>query len=177
MKLTAVALTAAWLTFGLVQTAHSAEPTLPGTFSKPLTPLISVKGQLGLADVGVAKDTGYQTIIDMRPDGEAADQPAASVMQSRVQSAGLSFAYVPTANGPIPEETVQALSKALSEAKGPVLLYCRSGSRSSRVWALAEASRAGGKTAAEIAATVRAAGYQIDDLLPDIERRIAARPS
>jgi uncharacterized protein (TIGR01244 family) len=154
--------------------AFAADPPA-SEFAKRLTPTIAIKGQLSLADIPSAQASGYTTIIDMRPDGEAADQPTATAMQSRVSAAGLSFAYVPTAPGPISEATVKSLMQALYEAKGPVLLYCRSGSRSSRVWALAEASRAGGKSSAEILARVRAVGHDVSDLSSDIERRVASR--
>jgi protein tyrosine phosphatase (PTP) superfamily phosphohydrolase (DUF442 family) len=55
------------------------------------------------------------------------------------------------------------------------MLYCRVGSRASRVWALAEAGRPRGASAADIAASVNNAGHRVDDLLPAIEARIAMR--
>jgi uncharacterized protein (TIGR01244 family) len=85
------------------------------------------------------------------------------------------FAYIPTAHGDIPDATPEALARALESAEKPVLLYCRSGSRAARVWALAEAARADGPNAATIAAAVRGAGQKVDDILPRIEQRVAQR--
>jgi len=51
------------------------------------------------------------------------------------------------------------MADALSGAKGPVLAYCRSGTRSTLLWALAQAQAGGDpKTLAEQAAQ---AGYDV----------------
>ena len=78
-------------------------------------------------------------------------------------------------HGDVPDHVVRDLAQALGVAERPVLLYCRSGKRAARVWALAEASRKGGPLKADIVGAVLAAGQPVDDLLPQIEARIAAR--
>ena len=87
----------------------------------------------------------------------------------------MTFAYVPTPHGAIPDVIVDGLARALADVPQPVVLYCRSGNRAARVWALAEASRPSGADAKGIAGSVRAAGQKVDDLMPQIEARIAAR--
>lgn len=136
---------------------------------------IHVRDQISIADVSGLDRSGYRMLIDLRPDGEARDQPASDAVALAAAKAGVRFAYVPTPNGDIPDSVVQQLSKALEGAEGPVLLYCRSGSRAARVWALAEASRPGGADATAIADSVRRAGQKVDDLMPRIAARIAAR--
>lgn len=153
-------------------------PPPPVTSAGPavLTQGIHVRDQLRLADVSRLGQQGYRTIIDLRPDGEAKDQPPSTAVAEAAAKAGLKFAYVPTPNGNIPDSVVADLTRALTGTEGPVLLYCRSGSRAARVWALAEASRPGGGDAAAIAQAVKAAGQKVDDLMPRITTRIAARP-
>jgi uncharacterized protein (TIGR01244 family) len=114
-------------------------------------------------------------VIGLRPDGEARGQPSSAAVHKEAERHGLTFVYIPTPRSAIPDEIVESLSKALAAADGPVLLYCRSGSRAARVWALAEASRPGGPDKAFIARAVSDAGQKIDDLVPRIEARIAAR--
>lgn len=121
---------------------------------------------------------GYGTVIDMRPDGEAADEPGSAEMGAAARARHLRFSYIPVPHGDIPESAVQALEKALADdAGGSVLLYCRSGRRAARTWSLAEASRPGGLDAQQILAKVARAGQSADDLRGDIERRIRARPA
>ena len=74
-------------------------------------------------------------------------------------------------------KAVTALQKALESPARPVLLYCRSGKRAARTWALAEASRPGGLDAAAIKRIVLATGHPVADLDRDIQARIAARPN
>jgi uncharacterized protein (TIGR01244 family) len=87
----------------------------------------------------------------------------------------LTFAYVPVPHGDIPGQAVDALGQSLASAGKPVLLYCRSGKRAARTWALSEASRADGLDAVAIQAAVRSAGQSADDLAESIAARIAAR--
>lgn len=137
---------------------------------------ILVRDQITLASIPKIKEQGYRTLIDLRPDGEAPDQPPAAAVSQAAAAAGLRFAYVPTPHGEIPAATVDAFAQAMATAEKPVLLYCRSGNRAARVWALAEASRPGGADAATIADTVRRAGQKVDDLQAQIATRIAKRP-
>lgn len=140
-----------------------------------LSDRIAVRDQLTPADVATIAAHGFGAVFDLRPDGEVPDQPSSDVIGNVVRAAGLRFAYLPTPHGDIPEAVVRDLGRALDGDTGKVLLYCRSGKRAARVWALAEASRAGGSDAAAITAAVRAAGQPIDDLLPQITKRIASR--
>lgn len=169
------------------RTTEPARPATP-TFAAPqaaaangkgtvsaLAPNVGVRSQIAVADVAGIQGSGYRTLIDLRPDGEATDQPPSAVVAGAAGNAGMKFAYVPTPHGDIPDATVDAFAKALSEAEGPVMLYCRSGSRAARVWALAEAARSGGADQAAIEAAVVAAGHKVDDIRPRIAQRIAQR--
>jgi uncharacterized protein (TIGR01244 family) len=79
-------------------------------------------------------------IVNNRPDDEEPGQPSAAEMASAAEAAGLSYRHIPVAGGFSPEQ-VDAMAAALAEAGGPVLAFCKSGTRSTFLWALAEAQR------------------------------------
>lgn len=141
-----------------------------------LAPGVYVTSQIGPADVAFYRARAeVKAIVDLRPDGEVADQPSAEAVGAEARKQGMRFAYVPTPHGPIPDAVVAQFSEAMSKSSEPVLLYCRSGSRAARVWALAEASKPGGLDAPAILKAVRAAGLSAEGERADIEKRIAAR--
>ena len=136
---------------------------------------VTVKDQIARDAISAIQRAGVRTIIALRPDGEERGQVSSLDIAAAAQRAGMQFAYVPTPVNEIPDAVVDQLTKALAGAERPVLLYCGSGWRAARVWALAEASRDGGGDAVAIMAAVRAARHDIDDLKPRIEARIANR--
>jgi uncharacterized protein (TIGR01244 family) len=96
-------------------------------------------------------------------------------MSGAAGSAGLAFSFVPVRHGAIPADAVDHLAQVRTTSDKPVLLYCGSGRRAARTWALAEASRPGGLGEGAILKAVRAAGQDAGDLQADIARRIALR--
>jgi uncharacterized protein (TIGR01244 family) len=111
----------------------------------------------------------------MRPDGEAAGQPGSAEMASAANTQHVQFAYVPVPHGDIPDAVVDSLANAMASRPGPVLLYCRSGRRAARSWALVESSRPAGMRVDEILAAVRASGQDAGDLRARLDKRILAR--
>jgi sulfide:quinone oxidoreductase len=102
-----------------------------------ITPDYSVAAQLGVEDVAEAKRLGFRAILDNRPDGEAPGQPDAAAIRAEAERQGLAFAHVPVVSGAITAEDVQDFAAALDALPGPVLAYCRSGTRSRNLWTLA----------------------------------------
>lgn len=136
---------------------------------------VHVRDQIALETVGALDRDGYRTLINLRPDGEDQNQPASAAVESAAVNAGLTYAYIPTPHGDIPDSVVDDLARALAKSERPAVLYCRSGKRATRVWALAEASRSGGPSIAEITTAVKSAGQTVDDLMPRIEKRFSER--
>lgn len=143
---------------------------------KPLVGGVWISGQITPQQVDRLKSQGIKTIIDLRPDGEAPGQPTSSAIDASARSAGLTFAYAPVAGSDVPASAVDAVSRALARPDNTVLLYCRSGRRGARAWALAEASRTGGLEAEAIESVAKSAGQPVDDLRDQIAARIATRP-
>jgi len=140
-----------------------------------LTNEISVTGQINKAKLLSARGQGFVSIIDLRPDGEDEDEPDSASIEKAAALLGLQFHYVPVPHGEIPEAAVEGLRQALDDSPRPVLLYCRSGRRAVRTWALMEASHTNGLSETDIQKAAVYAAQDIKDLIPDIERRIASR--
>jgi len=99
-----------------------------------LSETVYVYGQIRPSDVETLKERGFGTIICNRPDGEDFNQPTADEIKAVAEAAGMRFFFVPY-NPSAPSPTmVEDFGKALDEAQGLVLAYCRSGNRSARLW-------------------------------------------
>lgn len=157
--------------------AYAAVTHVPArdSFAKPLSGSVSVSDQITLDRLEQVRSAGFRALIDLRPDGESPDQPPSHEVAKAAEQAGLRFAYVPIAHGDIPDNSVEALGQSFARLPEPILLYCRSGRRAARTWALMEASRPGGLNAAQIANAVLSAGQPIDDLRDQITKRVASR--
>ena len=128
--------------------------------------------QISLDDVGEAKARGFAAIVNNRPAGEAEDQVAGSEVEAAARAAGLDYRAIPVTHAGFSEEQVGAMTAALDAAAGPVLAYCRSGTRSTLLWSLAEAAR--GQDPEAIAAQAAGAGYDVASIRPLIDM-LAAR--
>lgn len=104
---------------------------------------------------------GIATLVNNRPDGEEPGQPTSAEMAAAAQAAGLNYRHIPVAGG-FSREQVDAMTEAL--AAGPVLAFCKSGTRSTFLWALAEAKR--GADPEDLAARASAAGYDLGPIRP-----------
>jgi uncharacterized protein (TIGR01244 family) len=122
-----------------------------------------VARQIALDDVGAVKAAGVTMIVNNRPDGEGPDQPTSAEMEAVAQAAGLGYRYIPVRGGFSPEQ-VEAMTAALDDAKGPVLAFCLSGTRSTFLWALARASQ--GEDGEELIAKAADAGYDLSAIAP-----------
>jgi uncharacterized protein (TIGR01244 family) len=161
----------------LAAAAFERRGPAPRVDARPLAHGVWISEQIGPEQLAGLKSQGFRAVVDLRPDNEAAGQPPASAMGEAAAKLGLRFDYVPVTHGDVPPGAVDALGKALAAGQTPVLLYCRSGRRAARTWALAEASRPGGLDARAILNAVRQAGQDAGDLADPIASRIAARPA
>lgn len=124
-----------------------------------LTEQLSVAPQIDVADLATLAARGFRSIINNRPDHEAPGQPGNAELEAAAQQAGLGWRHVPVLSGQFTEAQVRDFAEALDELPGPVLAYCRSGTRCCALWAL----QAEGPVE-EVLATTRAAGYDLSML-------------
>ena len=90
---------------------------------------ISVAPQIGIDDLADVAAQGFKTVINNRPDGEAPDQPPAADVEQAARAAGLDYYFVPAVSGQLTPEKVADFGRTIEEAEGPVLAFCRSGTR------------------------------------------------
>ena len=107
---------------------------------KSIAPGFSVSGQLLPQDIGQVADQGFKSIICNRPDDEGADQPTAAVVGQQAEALGLSFKHIPITPGLVTEANVAAMAKALAQMPSPILAFCRSGARSTKLWEMVQAA-------------------------------------
>lgn len=133
--------------------------------AKKLSDAISVASQISPADLKDIAAQGFKAVVCNRPDGEGSDQPSFAEIEGAARGAGLVARYVPVATGKVSDEDVQAFGTAMADLPKPVLAYCRTGTRSTTLWALNEGAR---RPAAEIAEIAKAAGYDVSGVLSRI---------
>jgi uncharacterized protein (TIGR01244 family) len=121
-----------------------------------------VSGQLQAADMADAAANGVTMIVNNRPDGEEPDQPKAAEIEAAAIAAGLDYTHIPIVDI-FSDEKVEAMAAALADAEGRVLAFCRSGTRSTYVWALARARS--GAEAGDLIRRATNAGYNIRPLM------------
>ena len=96
---------------------------------------VSVTAQLEPADMAWAAAQGFKSVINNRPDFEAGDdQPTNAVMAAAAEAAGLSFAFLPVDPGFQTADEIAEFARLLNTLPGPVLAYCRSGTRSGKLY-------------------------------------------
>jgi uncharacterized protein (TIGR01244 family) len=127
---------------------------------RQLTDTLYVSPQIGVADVAHAKELGVVMIINNRPEGEEPGQPGGDAIEAAARAMGIGYAAVPVAHGGFAPWQLDGMAAALDQAgDGSVLAYCRSGTRSTLLWALTRA-RAGDSPDA-LAEKAAAAGYDL----------------
>ncbi len=136
--------------------------------SRPLDDRLSASPQISPDDLTAVADAGFKAVISNRPDDEAPDQPSAAEMRAAAEAAGLAFAHLPVVGGSISEEDVAAFRKTLEDLPKPVLGFCRSGARTTTMWALAQA---GERPADDLISCARAAGYDLSGLQPRLQAK------
>jgi len=139
---------------------------------RPLNDRVAVAPQITPDDVAAIAAAGYVAIVNNRPDGEEPGQPTGAAIRTAAEAAGLAYSAVPVGQMGIGETQLDAMAAALAGADGPVLAYCRSGTRSCHLWALAAARS--GRDPALLVGQAAGAGYDLAGLRPTLDA-LAAR--
>ncbi len=101
-----------------------------------ISPDYSVAPQIAPEDVAEIVAQGFRAIMCNRPDGESEGQPGVARIREAAEAQGLDFAFVPVVSGAITQGDVADFRAALDALPGPVLAYCRSGTRCTQLWQL-----------------------------------------
>jgi uncharacterized protein (TIGR01244 family) len=97
-----------------------------------------LSGQIQPDDLEEIAAEGVKLIVNNRPDGEALlGQPKAKTLEAAAARHGIAFLNLPFTAPTLTPEHVAIFAEALSNADGKILAFCRSGNRSSMLWAAA----------------------------------------
>lgn len=134
---------------------------------RPINEKVSVSPQITLEDVTAAKADGVTLIINNRPDGEEPSAPQSADIEAAAKAAGIDYISIPISHSGFSAPQVDAMIAALNGTNGKTLAYCRSGTRSTLLWSLAQAKQ--GLSPDEIARLAGNAGYDITPVRAMVE--------
>ena len=123
--------------------------------------------QITAADVEAARAKGVTAIVNNRPDGEVEGQPTGGSIRAAAEAAGLAYHAIPISHSGFSRPQIDAMASLLEMNEGRVLAYCRSGTRSTFLWALARASA--GEDPARLADAAAHAGYDVAPVRPAMD--------
>jgi len=131
---------------------------------RSITTDIMVAPQISVDAVAEAKAAGVALIINNRPEGESDDQSPGADIEAAARAAGMDYIAIPITHSGFSQPQVMAMVAALQGAQGKILAYCRSGTRSTLLWALAESAQGGDPDA--LTNMAAKAGYDVSPVRP-----------
>jgi len=123
---------------------------------------ISIGGQITTADVQRLNDSGFKSIICNRPDNEDLTQTDFADIEEAAKALGMEMRYVPISHGGLSMGDIEDFGAARDAMDRPHFAYCRSGMRTSSIWALHQATT--GAEVEEILAKAASAGFRLDHM-------------
>ncbi len=138
---------------------------------KQLTEQFSVSAQLTADEVKALANRGIKSLICNRPDGEAADQPNVAEIDTAASEAGIELAYLPVEPGQFSGKDVSDFLAALQRLPSPVHAFCRTGTRSTTLWALTQ--RRMGADIQDLLEIASAHGYDLSSALKTVDETTA----
>ena len=133
---------------------------------KQLTDKLFVAGQISEDDLKQIAEAGIKTIINNRPDGEMLMQPKTADLADKAKSLGLDYYDIPVAGGRVLPGQKEEFAKVLDDSEGKVLAFCRTGTRSTMLWAM---SQVHDLSTEEIVGTALNAGYDFRAQAPMLD--------
>ncbi|HEY8877366.1 MAG TPA: TIGR01244 family sulfur transferase [Roseateles sp.] len=104
-----------------------------------IAPDICAAPQLTPEAMAEAAAMGFKSVVNNRPDFEhGPDQPTSAAIQAAAEAAGLQYRHLPVAGGYQSPEEIAAFAQLLEELPRPLLVFCRSGARSTRLFMQAQ---------------------------------------
>ena len=95
---------------------------------------VFVTGQIAPEDMRALAEKGFRSVIGNRPDGEEPGQPTWEALSAAAHEAGLEAKLIPIASVEDMEARKGEFAKATAEMPGPILVFCRTGTRSARLY-------------------------------------------
>ena len=133
-----------------------------------LTENFAVSPQISCDDAEEIARLGFVKVISNRPDCEEEGQPKSLEVMKAVSRAGAGYLHIPIVGSDISAEDIAEMRRALQRAQGPVFAFCRTGTRSAKLWALASARD---RTTDDILTRAANAGYDLSALKEAIDEQ------
>lgn len=99
--------------------------------SKTLNAQVSVAGQMTTDKFQQLIKAGFKSVIVNRPDQEQGNTVSMAQLRQIAEQSQVSVIYQPILSGKISQTDVTEFAKYYNELPKPILMVCRSGSRSS----------------------------------------------
>jgi uncharacterized protein (TIGR01244 family) len=107
---------------------------------RPVADDVSVAPQLQPEAMAEAARAGFRSVINNRPDfEEGPNQPTNASIEAAARAAGLQYKFLPVNGAYQSPEEIAAFAELLKELPRPILAFCRSGARSTRLFVAATA--------------------------------------
>ena len=102
---------------------------------RAVAPDVCVAPQLTPAAMAEAAQAGFKSVVNNRPDFEhGPDQPTSAQMEAAAKAAGLEYRFLPVDGGYQSPQEIAAFAELLRTLPRPILAFCRSGARSTRLF-------------------------------------------
>lgn len=123
-------------TFWIVFLCFSISNTFAETLfdRTTLTPSVSVAGKMTVDKFQVLLTQGFKSVIVNRPDNERGNLVTASQLRQISEKSQVSLVYQPVISGKISQQDVIEFSKYYNSLPKPILMICKSGSRSTSLF-------------------------------------------
>ena len=103
-----------------------------------LAPQVYASAQLFEHDLRLAAKQGVRSIMNNRPDCESMGQPLSADLAKVAEELGMIFVHFPVDPRSITRQDVEAFAKGCDALERPLLIFSRSGARSTKIWEMAE---------------------------------------
>jgi len=102
---------------------------------RAIAPDVCVAPQLTPDAMAEAAQAGFKSVVNNRPDFEhGPDQPSSAQIEAAARAAGLEYRYLPVDSAYQSPDEIAEMAKLLAELPRPMLMFCRSGARSTRLY-------------------------------------------
>ena len=109
---------------------------------RQVAPDVCVAPQLTPEAMAEAARLGFRSVVNNRPDFEhGPDQPTNASIEAAAREAGLEYRFLPVSGGHQTPEQIAAFAQLLEQLPRPLLVFCRSGARSTNLFMQAVRSR------------------------------------
>lgn len=101
----------------------------------PIADQVWASPQLDAAAMAELARLGVKAVINNRPDFEGGtDQPTSAAIGAAAQAAGLQYRHLPVNGAYQSPEEIAAFAQLLKDLPRPLLCFCRSGARSTKLY-------------------------------------------